>query len=147
MTTDTKADTKQECQPQMSPEIQHILQMGNDLVEHCNTPPADGDPIAHDAKLWDKHFAESWESVEGDGKTHTGRAAVIEKYKWWMDTFTCHSAKATGPFIGPTGFSVIFEMDVEAKDGSMPRGQMKEVANYTVKNGKVVREEFRYGGC
>lgn len=127
--------------------LEQVTKIANDLVEHCNTEPADGDPIAHDAKLWDKHFAESWDSVESDGKTFTGRDAVIGKYHWWMDTFECHSAKAVGPYVGPDGFSVIFEMDIEAKDGSMPRMQMQEVANYTVENGKVTREHFRGPPC
>lgn len=132
---------------QVDPQVVAVTKIANDLVEHCNSVPADADPIAHDAKLWDKHFAESWESIEGDGKRFVGRDAVVEKYKWWMNAFECHSAKAVGPFVGPNGFSVIFEMDVEARDGSMPRTQMKEIADYTVENGKITREEFRYPPC
>jgi len=127
--------------------LEAITQIANDLVAHCNALPAGGDFISHDQTLWDKHYAESWDSVEGDGKVFTGRDAVIGKYKWWMEAFTCHSTKTTGPFVGPTGFSVIFDMDVEANDGSMPRTQMKEIANYTVENGKVTREEFRFAPC
>ncbi|MEO1008893.1 MAG: SnoaL-like domain-containing protein [Planctomycetota bacterium] len=125
--------------------IETITKIGKDLVDHCNASLPDGaDPIAHDGKLWDAHFASSWTSVEGDGSEFVGREAIEGKYRWWMDNFECHEAKATGPFVGPGGFSVIFDMDVEPKDGSRPRGWMKEIANYTVEDGKIVREVFCY---
>jgi hypothetical protein len=126
----------------MTTETVSIAQIGNDLVEHCNTPY--DDMIAHDSKIWDKHFAESWTSIEGDGQTFQGRDAVIAKYKEWQKGVTMHSCKTTGPFVGQTGFSVLFDMDVESKNGAFPRMQMQEVANYTVKDGKIVQEEFCY---
>lgn len=127
----------------MSTDIKTITEMGNDLVEHCNSMTDHENPIAYDEKIWDKHFAESWVSVEADGQSFEGREAVKGKYQWWLDTFTTYGAKAIGPFVGPSGFSVIFEMDVEAKDGSFPRMTMQEVAVYTVEDGKITREEFR----
>lgn len=120
-----------------------IAQIANDLVTHCKIDPP-GDFIAHDTKIWDKHFAESWTSIEGDGKTCVGRDALIKKYKQWQATTTIHSCKVTGPFIGQSGFSVIFDLDMESKDGSFPRMQMKEIANYTIENGKITKEEFCY---
>ena len=41
-------------------------------------------------------------------------------------------------------FSVIFDLDMESKDGSWPRTKMREVAIYAVENGKIVKEEFCY---
>lgn len=138
MTTTTSAET--------------IAQIANDLVEHCKTGDPDCDFVEYDSKIWDKHFAEGWTSIEGDGKVYTGREEVAAKYKQWEAGVTCHSCEVTGPFIGSDGFSVIFDLDMEAKDGSFPRMNMREIANYTVENGKITKEEFRYppmpsGGC
>jgi hypothetical protein len=119
----------------------NIAEIANDLVAHCKTEPT-GDIIEHDSKLWDKHFAQGWKSIEGDGKTFNGRDEVIAKYKEWQSGVTMHSCEVTGPFVGQGGFSVIFEIDMESKDGSFPRMKMQEIANYTVENGKIVQEEF-----
>jgi hypothetical protein len=101
---------------------------------------------APDTELWKQHFHPKFVSIEGTGESWAGRKAVEAKCQAWMNSHTVHSFKATGPFVGATGFSVVYDMDVEAKDGSMPRMQMKEVGVYTVKNGKIVQEEFMYGG-
>ena len=123
-------------------EIESITKIANDLVAHCKLPS--DNMLDHDAKIWDKHFAQGWTSIEGDGKVYTGRDAVVAKYKEWMDGVTCHSCEVTGPFVGTSGFSVIFDLDMESKDGTWPRTTMQEVADYTVENGKIVKEEFRY---
>lgn len=114
-------------------------ELGKALVQHCQA-------MGNDMDLWKKHFHKGFTSIEGTGQAFTGIKAVEAKCKAWMDAHIIHSAKATGPFVGATGFSVLFDMDVEAKDGSMPRMIMQEVGVYTVKNGKVVQEEFMYGG-
>jgi len=119
-----------------------ITEIANDLVAHCSTPPADN--IAYDNAIWDKHFAEGWISIEGNGKTYRGREEVTAKYKEWEEGVTCHSCKVEGPFVGQSGFSVIFDLDMECKNGSFPRMTMKEVANYTVEGGKITKEEFCY---
>ena len=50
---------------------------------------------------------------------------------------------ATWPFPhGEDRFGVVFEMDAEPKGGS--RFKMKEIAIYTVADGKITREEFFY---
>ncbi len=119
-----------------------IAQIANDLVTHCKTPAEDF--VEHDSKLWDKHFAEGWTSIEGNGKVYTGRDEVIAKYKEWQDGVTCHSCEVEGPFVGQNSFSVIFDLDMECKNGTFPRMNMKEIATYTVENGKIVKEEFCY---
>ena len=119
-----------------------IAEIANDLVAHCKSPCEN--MLEHDVKIWDKHFAADWISIEGDSKVYTGRDEVMAKYKEWQEGVTCHSCEVTGPFVGTNGFSVIFELDMESKDGSWPRTKMQEVANYTVENGKIVKEEFRY---
>ncbi len=121
-----------------------ITTIAKDLVAHCKAGDESMDYVEYDSKIWDKHFADSWTSIEGDGKTYVGREAVIAKYQEWAKNITCYGCEVEGPFIGTDGFSVIFELDAECKQGTFPRMKMKEVANYTVENGKIVKEEFRY---
>ena len=53
-------------------------------------------------------------------------------------------AHAEGPYVGATGFSVKFRMDI--KDNSTGRRTiMEEIGVYTVFNGKIIQEEFMYG--
>lgn len=115
-------------------------EIGEAVVAHVNSRPTS------DKELWKKHFHKNFTSIEGTGEAFTGMKAVEAKCQAWVDNHIIHSCKATGPFVGATGFSVEYDMDVESKDGSMPRMQMKEVGVYTVKNGKVVQEEFMYHG-
>lgn len=115
-------------------------ELGKIVVDHVNAM------AAPDTELWRNYFHPQFVSIEGDGQAWTGRKAVDAKCREWMDAHTVHACRATGPFVGATGFSVVYDMEVEAKDGSMPRMQMREVGVYTVKNGKVVQEEFMYAG-
>lgn len=70
-----------------------------------------------------------------------GFEAVQEKTKWWIANHEIHSSKATGPFVARDTFVVRFDIDVTEKT-SGERMQAAEVGVYTVKDGKVVREEF-----
>lgn len=129
-----------------------ITQIANDLFEHCKGGDESMDYVAYDGTIWDKHYADGWTSIEGDGKVYTGRDEVSAKYKEWQNGTTVHGCEVEGPFIGTNGFSIVFEIDMEMKDGSMPRMKLKEIADYTVENGKIVKEEFRFmpmpgGGC
>jgi hypothetical protein len=74
-----------------------------------------------------------------------GKKAVLEKAEWWMANHTVHSAQVTGPFIGlhPDQFAVMFDLDITAKESGQ-RSRLAELGLYTVKDGKVVREEFLY---
>lgn len=126
----------------MSTTASTITQIANDLVAHCKIQAEDF--VEHDTKLWDKHFAENWTSIEGDGGVFKTRDEVIAKYKKWQSEVTCHDCKVEGPFVGQNSFSVIFDLDMESKVGAFPRMQMKEIATYTVENDKIVKEEFCY---
>lgn len=110
--------------------------IGQAVVDHINSG------TNSDAPLWDAHYDDNFSSVESDGMTHTGREEVQSKHDYWHGAHTVHSVKASGPYLGHSGFSVIIELDCEAKDGSFPRMTMQEIATYTVENGKVTREEF-----
>jgi len=66
---------------------------------------------------------------------------VRGKTEWWEKNMQVHSAKVTGPFVARDTFVVQFDVDVTDK-ASNKRMQMSEVGIYTVKEGKVAREEF-----
>ena len=66
---------------------------------------------------------------------------VRGKTKWWEENMEVHSAKVSGPFVARDTFVVQFDVDVTEK-ASKKRSQMSEVGIYTVKDGKVAREEF-----
>ena len=73
---------------------------------------------------------------------HLG-SGVPRKNQWWVDNHEVHGLEVDGPFVGDSQFAVRFKMDVTAK-ASGQRMQMTEVGVYTVKNDKIVREEFYY---
>src|SRR5260221_3294928 len=75
-----------------------------------------------------------------------GLAAIRGKNEWWYSHNEVHSGKADGPFVNGDRFAVGFEFDVTARDGERAgqRNTFREVALYTVKDGKIVREEFYY---
>jgi hypothetical protein len=66
---------------------------------------------------------------------------VRGKTEWWEKNMEVHSGKVTGPFVARDTFVVEFDVDVTDK-ASNKRIQMSEVGIYTVKDGKVAREEF-----
>ena len=66
---------------------------------------------------------------------------VRGKTEWWVNNFDVHSVKTGGPFVARDTFVVQFDVDVTEK-ASKKRIQMSEVGIYTVKDGKVTREEF-----
>ncbi len=66
---------------------------------------------------------------------------VRGKTEWFENSFEVHGAKVGGPFVARDTFVVQFDIDVTDK-ASKKRMQMSEVGIYTVKDGKVSREEF-----
>jgi len=83
-------------------------------------------------------------SIEGMGQAWDGRAAVEGKNAWWAQTNRMVSGSAEGPYVGATGFSVKFHLEVEDKNTGQ-RTIMDEIGVYTVEDGKIVQEEFMYG--
>lgn len=72
-----------------------------------------------------------------------GLAALKAKSKWWFDNHEVHSASVTGPWPHDDRFIVGFQYDITNKPSGR-RMTMDEVGLYTVKDGKIVREEFFY---
>lgn len=73
-----------------------------------------------------------------------GKDQVRAKNEWWEQNNEVHSAEVAGPFLhGDDCFAAIFEFDITRKDNGQ-RSQMREVAVYTVADGKITQEEFFY---
>ena len=90
-------------------------------------------------------------SVEAQGSPEypaeeRGIDAIRSKNERWAENNEVHSVSAEGPMVNGDRFSVIYDFDVTPKTGQRAgqRFQMREVALYTVSNGRIVREEFFY---
>ena len=78
------------------------------------------------------------------GREAVGLDAIRAKHDWWYGTMEVHGGSVDGPYLhGDDRFGVIFEADATNRQTG-ERMQMKELGIYTVKDGKIVREEFFY---
>ncbi|MEZ5997340.1 MAG: nuclear transport factor 2 family protein [Hyphomonas sp.] len=78
---------------------------------------------------------------EGGRETH-GLDGIRGKHAWWYGAHEVNKATAEGPFLaGDDRFTLIFDIDVTNRE-SGERVAVREVGLYTVKGGKIVREEF-----
>ena len=94
----------------------------------------------------DTLYADDIVSVEattrdGSSPETRGKQGVRGKIDWWVNSMQIHNFKVGEPFVAHDRFVVQYDVDVTDKD-SKKRFQMSEVGVYTVKNGKIVREEF-----
>ncbi|MGI8432937.1 MAG: SnoaL-like domain-containing protein [Chthoniobacterales bacterium] len=78
---------------------------------------------------------------EGESPEKRGIDAVRAKADWWVASMEVYEFKATGPFVAHDRFVVLYDVDFSEK-GKPDRIQMSEAGVYTVKEGKIVREEF-----
>jgi SnoaL-like domain len=98
-------------------------------------------------QLYDKNIVSVEASgMGGESPEKRGLDQVRGKIDWWVNAMEVHSFKANGPFVAHDRFVVQYDADVTDKN-SKKRMQLSEVGVYTVKNGKIVREEFLpFGG-
>lgn len=119
------------------------LTVGKKLVELCR----EGKNMEAVRELYAKNIV-SVEAMSGPSTPARieGIEAVIGKAEWWENNHEVHSAQAEGPYPHGDRFIVHFKYDVTAKGGPMAgqRMMLDETALYTVKDGKVVHEEFFY---
>jgi ketosteroid isomerase-like protein len=122
------------------------LEIGRKLVELCNK--------GKNTEAVDTLYAPNIVSIEamempGMPARTEGLPAVKARKKSFYDNTTVHSSSAEGPWPNGDRFIVNFKLDMTAKAGPMAgqRMAMQEAALFTVKNGKIVQEEFFYGGC
>src|SRR5665811_1988797 len=93
-------------------------------------------------------YADAIVSVEafglpGQSPQTTGLAACLAKAAQWAEMTEVHGRKIEGPFPHGDRFAVFFETDITRRPDNQ-RLTRKEVAVYTVKDDKIVREEFFY---
>lgn len=119
------------------------LEVGQKLVALCRA--------GKNLEAVDTLYAPDVVSVEAMGDPSMparteGIDAIRGKNRWWLDNHEIHSGEAFGPFPHGDRFIVHFKFDVTAKSGPMAgkRMQVDEAALYTVRDGKVAREEFFY---
>lgn len=103
-----------------------------------------------DDQILEQLYSPDIVSIEGSGSDAMparleGMDAIRGKHQWWYDNHEIHSTSATGPFVGhrTDQFAVRFDMDITPKSTG-ERSQMSEVGLFTIKDGKVVQEEFLY---
>jgi ketosteroid isomerase-like protein len=94
----------------------------------------------------DELYADDIVSVEaramGSGSPETrGLQGVRGKTDWWVNAMQVNNFKVSGPFVAHDRFVVQYDVDATEKS-SGKRMQMSEVGVYTVRNGKIAREEF-----
>jgi SnoaL-like domain len=94
----------------------------------------------------DELYAQDIVSVEArameNGSFETrGVKGVREKIDWWVNNMEVHRVKVSGPFVAHDRFVVQYDIDVTDKN-SKQRMPLSEVGVYTVKDGKIAREEF-----
>ncbi len=130
--------------PADSPAATETLTVGKKLADLCNQ----GKNLDAINALYDKDIV-SVEAMQGTPdmpRTMKGKDAILGKNQWWLENHEVHSGSTTGPFPHGDRFILMMNYDVTPKCGPMAgkRMQMQEAGLYTVKNGKITREEFFY---
>ena len=118
-------------------------EVGKKLVEYCRN----GLNLDAIASLYSPDVI-SVEAVD-DGKSPQevrGIAKVVEKNKQWYEANEVHHATAEGPFPHKDRFAVIFHYSTTPRSGPWQgkKIEFEEIAVFTVKDGKIVKEEFFY---
>lgn len=117
-----------------------LSEIADALVAGCRTGKA--------ADNLEALYAPDAVSVEatdmGNGRETKGIEGIKGKHAWWEENFEMHAVEISDPMLHPPNrFAVIFAIDATNK-ATGERSEMKEVALYTVADGKIVREEFFY---
>ncbi|MFX0545288.1 SnoaL-like domain-containing protein [Roseovarius sp. S1116L3] len=120
--------------------MDNLVKLGRDFVAAMR----DGRGIEH----VDEVYAENAESVEAvippdrDVRIAKGRGAIKAKREDWSRTHEIHKIEADGPYVHPPNrFAVRFDAEVTQKETGKQM-KLREIAVYTVEDGKIAREEF-----
>ena len=120
-----------------------VKEIGDELVALCKQ--------GKNFEAIEKLYSSDVVSVEAmampdTDQTQTGIEAIKGKNKWWVENHEMHGGEVNGQFPHGDRFIVHFKFDVTPKCGGQAgqRMTMEEMGLYTVKNGKVVKEEFFY---
>jgi hypothetical protein len=118
-------------------------EIAEDLVAKCNE--------GRHQECYELYYSPDCVSVEaaemapGAGRESVGMEAIQAKVAQWFAMTKMHGGQVTGPFLhGDDKFSVFATMDVEMVDGPWKGMRMKadEIGVYTLKDGKIIHEEF-----
>lgn len=117
-----------------------VAGVANELVTLCRA----GKNLEAIEKLYSPNIV-SLEPVEMEGypAEQKGKDAIRKKNEKWFAENEVHRAEANGPFVGEQQFAVHYSFDVTHRPSNQ-RFAMSEMALYTVKDGKIVREQFFY---
>jgi ketosteroid isomerase-like protein len=121
----------------------NTMEIANKLVELCK--------LGKNDEAVSTLFADDAVSVEpfampGGNQEVTGIAAIKGKGEWWRNNHEIHAASVTGPWPHGDRFVVGFQYEVTFKPSGQ-RMKMDEVGLFTIKDGKIIREEFFYPGA
>ncbi len=84
----------------------------------------------------------SVETWEGKSTEYVGMDAITAKAaEWAANLVEMHEVRVSEPLVADSSFALTFFMDCTYKDRG--RTTMTEMAVYTVRDGKIVREEFQ----
>lgn len=120
-----------------------MMEIAKELVAGCR----EGREVENLEKLYAADAASVEANSDGGARETVGLDGIRGKHAWWDQTFEVQEARIDGPYPhGEDRFAVIFDITAKRKDTgeAMP---MKEIAVYHVADGKIVREEFFYGGA
>ncbi len=120
--------------------MEELITLGREFVQAMR----EGRGIGHVEDL----YAENAQSVEAvvppgrDVRIAKGRDAIKAKRESWAATHEIHRLDADGPYVHPPHqFGVRFEAEVTQKETGK-KMTLREIAIYSVEDGKIVREEF-----
>ena len=120
--------------------MEDLVKLGREFVQAMR----DRRGIAH----VDEVYAEQAQSVEAvvppgrEFRIAKGRGAIRAKREDWSATHDIHKLEADGPYVHPPNrFGVRYEAEVTQK-ASGRQMTLREIAIYTVEEGKIIREEF-----
>jgi ketosteroid isomerase-like protein len=119
------------------------LEVGQRLAELCRE--------VKNLEAVDELYASNIVSIETRGDEHMpkrmeGIDAIRGKTRWWLDNHEIHDCEVRGPWPKDDQFIVTMKIDVTSKIGPFAgqRMQFEEACLYTVRDGKIVQEEFFY---
>jgi hypothetical protein len=116
------------------------LEIGKELVALCRQNK--------NLEAIDKLYSPSIESIEAEplpqmGKVQKGIDAIKAKNQRWLENSNIHYSEVNGPFPNGDQFIIHFTYDFTPKQ-SGKRMTMSEMGLYTVKDDKIVKEQFFY---
>jgi hypothetical protein len=123
--------------------MQNTMEIGKKFVALCQQ--------GKNAEAHDTLYSSAIVSIEaggppGQNRRSEGLAAIKGKSEWWAANHEVHKAECSGPWPHDDRFIVRFTYEITPKVGPMAgkRFAMDEAGLFTVKDGKIVKEEYFY---